>query len=92
MDLDDDWSEVVGNIRNARTKCDRTSRISVGEEANTQVLGIFFKAGVQAILILGSEMWVMTPHTGKDLGGVPTQGDPCIILRHPHRLQDSIWE
>ena len=81
MDLDDDWSEVVGNIRNARTKCDRTSRISVGEEANTQVLGIFFKAGVQAVLILGSEMWVMTPHMGQDLGGGSNTGRPMYHFK-----------
>ena len=33
----------------------------------------FFRAVVQAVLLFGSETWVVTPRTGKALGGFQTQ-------------------
>ena len=44
------------------------------EGGKSKGVGMFFKALVQAVLILGAETWVMTPRMGRDLGGVPTQG------------------
>ena len=40
---------------------------------NPRVLGMFFKAVVQAVILFGSEMWVMTPAWDRTLGG-STQG------------------
>ena len=37
--------------------------------ATTRVSGNLFKAGVKAVLIFGSETWVMKPHVGWDMGG-----------------------
>ena len=37
--------------------------------AKTRVSGMLFKEVVQAVLLFGSEMWVMTPHTGGAIGG-----------------------
>ena len=37
------------------------------EGASPRVSGMFFKAVVQAVLLFGSEKWVMTPHMGQAL-------------------------
>ena len=71
---DDDWPAVVGNLRKARKSWTCLSRFLLREEVNLSLSGMFFKAVVQALLLLGEEMWVMTPHVGWALGGVPTQG------------------
>ena len=52
---------VVGNLRKARKRWARFLIISVREGASTRVLGAFFKMVVQAILLFGSDMWVITP-------------------------------
>ena len=39
------------------------------EGAKPRVPGMFFKEVVQAVLLFGSEMWVMNPHTGGAIGG-----------------------
>ena len=53
----------------------RLTRILGREGANPRVVGMFFKSVVQAVLLLGSRMWVLTPCMGRDLGkfqyGVP---------------------
>ena len=38
------------------------------------VSGLFFKSVVQAVLLFGSETWVVTPRMGSSLGGVPGPG------------------
>ena len=37
--------------------------------ATTRVSGNLFKAVVKAVLIFGSETWVMNTHVGWDMGG-----------------------
>ena len=43
-------------------------RILVREGAYPRIWGLFFKAVVQAVLILGSETWVLTPRMERALG------------------------
>ena len=45
------------------------SRMLGREGANVWVLVALFKAVDQAVILFGSKMWVMTPHTGRSLGG-----------------------
>ena len=51
-------------------------RILGWEGGNMQLLGAFFKAVVQKVLLFVSDTWVITPHTGRGLGGVPSKGGP----------------
>ena len=74
--VDCDWTEVVVNLRKARKKWARMSRILGQEGANAQTSGTFFKAVVQAVLLFGSEMWVVTPHVSRTLGGFQHRGRP----------------
>ena len=50
------------------------SRILIREGARPRVSGFFFKSIVQAVLLFGAYTWVVTPHMGWVLGGVPRPG------------------
>ena len=52
---DYDWPAVVGNLQKARKSWGRLSRILIWEGADTKVLGKFFKAVTQAVLLLEAE-------------------------------------
>ena len=89
---DDDCPAVVGYLRKAQMKWDRLSRILGREGEKTQVSRIFFKSVVQAVLLFGSETWVMTPRMGRTLGGFQHRVDRQISGRQPQLLQDGSWE
>ena len=59
---------------------------------NTRVLGIFFNAVVQAMLLFGLEMWVITPHMGRDMEGFHQRVACRITQRQPWCLQEISWE
>ena len=58
---DSDWQAVTGNLKKARKKWGRISRILVQEGADAKTSGMFHVAVVQQILLYGSESWVLTP-------------------------------
>ena len=68
-DLDDNWKEVVGNIRKARKSWARLLSILGRDGYSPMVSGMLFKVVVQAVLIFGAETWVITPRMGRTLGG-----------------------
>ena len=51
----------------------------------------FFKAVVQAVLIFGSETWVVTPRMVKALGGFQTQVERRLTGRLPRRTPYGKW-
>ena len=52
---DDDWLAVVGNLGKTQNSWRWLSRI------HPKVLGSFYKAVAQAVLLFGTETWVLTP-------------------------------
>ena len=64
---DDDWPAVAENLQNARKSWGRILRILSREGADTKLLGHFFKAVVQAVLLFRAEKWVLTPRMERDL-------------------------
>ena len=52
---DNDWSEVVGNLRKSRKRWSHLERILGREGDNPRVLGMFYKAVVQVVMLFGSE-------------------------------------
>ena len=68
MEEYDDCPVVVGNLRNAQKSWERLKRILGWEGTNPYVSGIFSKAVVQAVLLLGSETWLLTTRMGQALG------------------------
>ena len=66
--LDDAWPELVGNLNNVRKRWVWLSIILRREGEKPRVLGMLFKAVVQAVLLFGSEMWVVTPSMIRAIG------------------------
>ena len=66
---DDDWPEVIRNLENAWAVWRRMTRILGREEAMPRMSGFLFKTIMKSVLLFGAEMWVVTPRTGRVLGG-----------------------
>ena len=62
---DDDWSAVRKNIMRARSVWGRLGTLIRWEGADPKVSEIFCRAAVQAILLYGSETWVLLVSTAK---------------------------
>ena len=64
---DDDWPEVVGNLRKVRRSWGRLPRVLGREGADPKVSRDFCIAVTQAVLLFGSETWVLTSRMEKAL-------------------------
>ena len=69
----------------------RLTRIFIKEGTAPQVLGFFFKAVVQSVLIFGAEIWVVTPHIGWVLEGFQDQVAQRLTGRLPRRRMGLKW-
>ena len=58
---DNDWLSLVGNLGKERNIWGRISQILIQERADLKVLGYFYKAVSQAVLLFGVETWVPNP-------------------------------
>ena len=63
----DDWLALVGNLGKAQKSWGRLSRVLCREGADPKVLGNFYTAVAQALILLGSETWVLTQRIEKSL-------------------------
>ena len=61
------------------------------EGENPRLLGMFFKVVVHAVLLLGSETWMMTLHMGQGIGGFQHRVAIWITARQPLRFLDVSW-
>jgi hypothetical protein len=57
---DNDIGAIQHNVKKARKKWQMLSQILTREGAQPKIMGIFYKAVVQATLLYGSETWVIT--------------------------------
>ena len=64
---DDDWLAVVGNLGTLRRSWGRLSRVLGKEGADPRVSRAFYIAVTQAVLLFGSETWVLTSQMEKAL-------------------------
>ena len=80
---DDDWPEVVGNLRKVRKSWSQMARILGQEGASPRVSGMFFKAVVQVVLLFKLETWVLTPRMGRALGSFQHRVARQIMGRQP---------
>ena len=91
MASDKDWPVVVGNLYESQKIWARLSRIMRREGDSLRVLGVFFKAVVQALLLFGSETCVITPFIFRDLGGFQHRVARRITERQPQQKVDGSW-
>jgi hypothetical protein len=64
---DDDRPTVMENLKKARMKWGRISRILSRDGANPKAMASFYKAIVQLVFLYGSELWVLTLSMEKEL-------------------------
>ena len=58
---DDNCLAVSDNLRKATKIWVRMTRFLIRERADPKVLGLFFKAVVQAVFLSGTDTWFLTP-------------------------------
>ena len=89
---DDDWPAVVGNPQRRRKIWGPLLRILSREGADPKVSGHFFKALVQAVLLLGAETWVLTPRMERALSSFHNRVARRITRRQKRRLGGGSWD
>ena len=88
---DDDWLAVVGNLRKARQSWGRLARVLSREGADPRVLRTFYIAVTQAVLLFGSETWVLTERMENALDNFQSRVARKITGRQPRRGKDGNW-
>ena len=83
MATDENWIEVIANIQNTMKSCSCMNIILGWEGADTWILGHFYIAVVQSILLFGLETCVVAPHIKRILGGFH-QSVVQLILSNMH--------
>ena len=86
---DDDWPAVVRNLSRSRAVWKWTTVILSREGAEPRLSVFFFKAVVQAVLLFGSETWVVTPGMVRVLGGFQDQVARRMMARPPQLKTDG---
>ena len=89
---EEDWPVVMGNLRKGRKSWAQLTRILAREGADMRVSGMFFKVLVQAVLLFGSETWVLTPCMERSLGSFQHSVARMITGRHTRRQGEGGWE
>jgi hypothetical protein len=89
---DDDWSAANQNVKKATTTWGRICKILSKEGANPKVMATVFKTVMQAMLLYGSESWVLSLTMGKKLHSFHQRWAQYITGQHILRQNpDKSW-
>ena len=91
-DEDDSWRAVSYNLRKARQRWGQISRILAREGATPRVMGYFYKAIVQAVLLYAAETWVLTERMMVALNTFHHRVARYIAGDHIQLLPNGEWE
>ena len=80
---DYDWTAVVENIWNPRSKLTRFSRILGQQGSYPWTSDTFYKSVVQATILFGLDTWVMTPNIGSTIGLFHHRVDRRLSVMQP---------
>ena len=83
---------MARNLRKASKSYTEMTRILSPEGTDPRISGLFFKAFVQAVLIFGSEMWVLTPRMERALGRFKHRIAQQISGSQPRQRGEGRWE
>jgi hypothetical protein len=83
MTMDDtDTQAIRGNLTKARKAWKMISRLLRSENMEPRVCGMFFQAVVQAVLLYGSETWVLTDSALRCLEGFFYRAACCMASKN----------
>ena len=88
---DDDWPAVEWNLWRARGGWGWLTKILGREGSDKRTAGRFHVAVVHAVLLFGSETWVLTPWLEKSLEGFLRQAALRMAGMGPKRQQYGRW-
>ena len=86
---DDDWPAVAGNLAKGQKSWGRIQGILRREGAKPRILGNFFKAVVQQVLLFGAETWVVTPKLERALSAFLHGAARRLTGRQAQREKDG---
>ena len=86
-----DWLALVGNFGKAQNSWGRLSLVLGWEGADPKVSGNFYKAVYQAVLLFGSDTWVLTQKMEKALDRFQSRFARRLTGKHPWRKKDGSW-
>ena len=86
----DDWPAVVSNLRKARRKWARLTRVLSREGVDARTSGQIYLAVVQSVLLYRPETWVMTPRIGRVLGRFHHRVAHRLTGRKPRQGRDGV--
>ena len=88
---DDDSQAVRGNLKKARGVWARLSRTMRAENVSPRVCGVFYKATVQSMLLIGSETWNLSLVGLKSLEGFHIRATWRMAGKRALKLPDGMW-
>ena len=92
--IDDDWPAVVGNHRKAKQSWGRLAKVLSREGADPKVSWKFYIAVTKAVLLLGSETWVLTARMENSLDSFQSRVAQNLTgrqLRLRKGVKDRTW-
>ena len=88
---DDDSHALLRQLARARTKWARIAAVLRSQGVKPRAMGYFYKAVVQAILLYGSETWVVTENLLKQLQSFHARISRYIKGKHIRQNEDGSW-
>ena len=86
-----DWPAVYKNLKKARQKWALIARPLLNTGVPPPMVGLFYKAITQAVLLHGCETWVITPPMLQTLTGFHHKVARRITNHTPRRHRGSTW-
>ena len=90
-DEDDDNHAALRQLARAREKWGRIGRVLQSEGVSPRVMGYFYKAIVQAVLLYGSESWTVSETIIKQFRSFHARVARYLCKRHIRQLPDGTW-
>jgi exonuclease III len=88
---DDDAPAANRQLERARERWGRMSRVLAAEGASPKVMGYFYKAIIQAVLLYGSESWTLPDRIIKKFRSFHARVARYITGRHIRELEDGTY-
>ena len=82
---------MKANIRKAKARWGQVARILSREGATSGTMAYFYKAVVQAVLLYGSESWVLTQKMWKAVESFHSSCARYIVGEHIRQRPDGEW-
>ena len=90
-EADNDSHAIDRQLTRARLKWGRVGKVLSSQGAEPRVMGYFYKAIVQSVLLYGSESWVISIHQKQQLNSFHNRVARYITGRHIRELDDGSY-